>query len=140
MERVLIFGILLFIALFVLNLKLSYVASRSMNFKLGVFFSIITLLFLAVNGISDEFRSVPIVTSLLVLICMCIGLVKYIVKIFNGKVDVVLAFCLLAVLICELYTRLDPYGSFLYFIFRQSINVHKIEIFAIIIFIIFLSV
>ena len=64
-ERVLLFGILLFIALFILNLKLSYVASRSLNFKLGVFFSIITLLFLAVNGISDEFRIVPIVTSLL---------------------------------------------------------------------------
>jgi len=139
-ERVLFFGILLFIALFILNLKLSYVASRSINFKLGVFFSIITLLFLAVNGISDEFRIVPIVTSLLVIVCMCIGLVKYIFKIFNGKVDVILAFCLLTVLICEGYTRLDPYGSFLYFIFKENINVHKIEIFAIIGFIIFLSV
>ena len=79
-------------------------------------------------------------TSLLVVVCICIGIVKYIFKIFNGKVDVILAFCLLTVLICELYTRIDPYGSFLYFIFNQSINVHKVEIFAIIGFIIFLSV
>lgn len=140
MERTLIYGILLFMSLFILNLKLSYVASKSLNFKLGVFFSILTLLFLAVGGISDEFRVVPIVTFTLVIICICIGVIKYILKIFNGKADVFLAFCALTILLCEVYTRLDPYGSFLYFIFNETINVHKIEIFAIIGFIVFLSI
>ena len=47
---------------------------------------------------------------------------------------------MLSPFLCEIYTRLDPYGSFLYFIFKQSINVYRIEIFAIIGFIIFLAV
>lgn len=119
---------------------MSYVASKDLNFKLGVFFLILTILFLAVSEISSEFRLLPIITSMLVLLCFCIGVVKYIFKIFNGKVDACVAFCLLTVFLCEIYTRLDPYGSFLYFIFKQSINVYRIEIFAIIGFIIFLAV
>lgn len=140
MQRTLVFGILLFLALFILNLKLSYVASKSVNYKIGVFFLILTLLFLAVSGISNEFRVLPVVTSTLFILCVCIGVVKYIVKIFKGKVNIFLAFCALAVLLCEVYTRIDPYGSFLYFIFNENVNVHKIEIFAIIGFIVFLSI
>lgn len=139
MERTLIFGILLFMILFVLNSKLTIIAKKSMFFKLGLFFSILTLLFLAVGGINDEFSNVSVVTFILAFICLSLNFVQNIVKIFKGKIDVTLAFCFCVILICELYTRLDPYGSFLYFIFNKSININRIEIYSIIIFIILLS-
>lgn len=140
MERTLIFGILLFIVLFILNSKLTVIAKKGMAFKLSVFFSILTLLFLAVSGISDEFSTISVLSFLLTLICLGFNLVQNIVKMFKGKIDVVLVFCLLTIIVCELYTRIDPYGSFLYFLFNKPVNINKIEIYSIIIFIIFLSV
>lgn len=140
MERTLLFGILLFIVLFVLNSKLTIIAKKGTTFKLSVFFAILTLLFLAVSGISDEFSTISIVSFILTLICIGFNLVQMIVNIFNGKIDVVLVFCLLTIIICELYIRLDPYGSFLYFLFNKPININQIEIYSIIIFIIFLSI
>ncbi len=140
MERTLIFGILLFMSLFILNLKLSQVSSKGLGFKLGIFFLIMTLLFLMVSGIIYEFNKIPIITSLLAIICFCLELIKSIIKIFNKKVDVMLVFCLIIAFVCELYNRIDPYGYFLYTVFNQVINVNKIKIFAIIGFIVFLSV
>lgn len=139
-ERTLIFGILLFIVLFILNSKLSIVANKGIAFKLGVFFAILTLLFLAVSGISDEFGTVSIVTFIVTFICIGFNFVQYIIKIFNGKLDVVLVFCLLVIVLCEVYTRIDPYASFLYFLFNQTVNVNRIEVYSIILFIIFLSI
>ncbi|MBU5336742.1 hypothetical protein [Intestinibacter bartlettii] len=139
MERTLIYGILLFIVLFILNTKLTTIANKGMPFKLGVFFAILTLLFLAVGGINDQFGTLSFVTCILTICCIFISIVQHMVKVFNGKVDVVLMFCLLTIIFCEGYVRLDPYGSFLYLIFKKSIDVQKIEIYAIIGFIIFLS-
>ena len=71
---------------------------------------------------------------------MGISIVQYIVKILNGKVDVFLAFFFLTIVLCEVYIRIDPYGSFIYFLFNKSVDIHKYEIYAIIGFIIFLSI
>ena len=43
MERTLICGILLFGVLFLLNTKLAKISSKKMPFKLGIFFSILTV-------------------------------------------------------------------------------------------------
>ena len=51
-----------------------------------------------------------------------------------------LGFCLIIAVVCELYSKIDPYGSFLYMIFNQTIRVDRIKIFAIIGFIVFLSI
>lgn len=140
MERTLIFGILLFISLYILNLKLSYVASKDLNFKLGVFFFILTLLFLAVSGVMHEFSMIPVITSLFVIICFSLGVIKSILRIFKKRIDAMLGFCLIIAVVCELYSKIDPYGSFLYMIFNQTIRVDRIKIFAIIGFIVFLSI
>ena len=124
-ERTLLFGILLFIVLFILNSKLTTISNKKLSSKLSVFFGILTLLFLAVGGISDEFSDIAVVTFILTL---------------NGKVDVFLAFFFLTIVLCEVYIRIDPYGSFIYFLFNKSVDIHKYEIYAIIGFIIFLSI
>ena len=139
-ERTLLFGVLLFIILFILNSKLTTISKKKLSFKLSVFFGVLTLLFLAMGGISDEFSGIAVVTFILTLISMGISIVQYIVKILNGKIDVFLAFFFLTIVLCEVYTRIDPYGYFIYFLFNKSIDVHKYEIYAIIGFIIFLSI
>ena len=139
-ERTLLFGVLLFIILFILNSKLTTISKKKLSFKLSVFFGVLTLLFLAVGGISDEFSGIAVVTFILTLISMGISIVQYIVKILNGKIDVFLAFFFLTIVLCEVYTRIDPYGYFIYFLFNKIIDVHKYEIYAIIGFIIFLSI
>ncbi|WP_455544385.1 hypothetical protein [Intestinibacter sp.] len=140
MENTLLYGILLFIVLFILNTKLTTIANKGMTCKLGVFFAILTLLFLAVGGINNEFQNLAFVTCILTICCMLLGIVQYMIKIFNGKVDIVLMFCLFVIIFCEGYTRIDPYGSILYKVFNKIIDVQKIEIYAIIGFIIFLSI
>ena len=102
-ERTLLFGILLFIVLFILNSKLTTISNKKLSSKLSVFFGILTLLFLAVGGISDEFSDIAVVTFILTLISMGISIVQY-------------------------------------FLFNKSVDIHKYEIYAIIGFIIFLSI
>ena len=125
-ERTLLFGILLFIVLFILNSKLTTISNKKLSSKLSVFFGILTLLFLAVGGISNEFSDIAVVTFILTLISM--------------GIDVFLAFFFLTIVLCEVYIRIDPYGSFIYFLFNKSVDIHKYEIYAIIGFIIFLSI
>lgn len=139
MERTLICGILLFGVLFLLNTKLAKISSKKMSFKLGVFFSILTLLFLAVGGINDQFGTMSFVTFVLTIGCFFLSFIKGMIKMFNGKGDVVLMFCLLVIILCECYIKVDPYGSILYTIFKKNIDIQQIEIYAIIGFIIFLS-
>lgn len=139
MERTLICGILLFGVLFLLNTKLAKISSKKMPFKLGVFFSILTLLFLAVGGINDQFGTMSFVTFVLTIGCFFLSFIQGMIKIFNGKGDVVLMFCLLVIILCECYIKVDPYGSILYTIFKKNIDIQQIEIYAIIGFIIFLS-
>ncbi|MEI3235231.1 MAG: hypothetical protein V8S33_12870 [Intestinibacter bartlettii] len=118
-ERTLLFGILLFIVLFILNSKLTTISNKKLSSKLSVFFGILTLLFLAVGGISDEFSDIAVVTFILTLISMGISIVQYIVKILNGKVDVFLAFFFLTIVLCEVYIRIDPYGSlYIFYLIR----------------------
>ena len=139
MERTLICGILLFGVLFLLNTKLAKISSKKMPFKLGVFFSILTLLFLAVGGINDQFGTMSFVTFVLTIGCFFLSFIQGMIKMFNGKGDVVLMFCLLVIILCECYIKVDPYGSILYTIFKKNIDIQQIEIYAIIGFIIFLS-
>ena len=139
MERTLICGILLFGVLFLLNTKLAKNSSKKMPFKLGVFFSILTLLFLAVGGINDQFGTMSFVTFVLTIGCFFLSFIQGMIKMFNGKGDVVLMFCLLVIILCECYIKVDPYGSILYTIFKKNIDIQQIEIYAIIGFIIFLS-
>lgn len=140
MERTLFFGVLLFMVLSILNLKISHVAKKSVTYKLGIFFFIITLLFLAVGGISDEFKAVPVITALLTVVCFCGGIIGSIFKIFKSKLDAFLVLCLLIVLLCEVYIKLDPNGYVLYRIFEQVIDIAQIEIMSIIGFIVLLSI
>ena len=139
MERTLICGILLFGVLFLLNTKLAKISSKKMPFKLGVFFYILTLLFLAVGGINDQFGTMSFVTFVLTIGCFFLSFIQGMIKMFNGKGDVVLMFCLLVIILCECYIKVDPYGSILYTIFKKNIDIQQIEIYAIIGFIIFLS-
>lgn len=138
-EKTLICGILLFIILFILNTKLTSIANKGMPFKLGVFFSILTLLFLAVGGINDQFGTLSFVTFILTICCMFLNFIQYMMKVFNGKGDIALMFCLLTIVLCECYIKIDPYGSILYSIFKKSIDIQQLEIYAIIGFIVFLS-
>ena len=75
-ERTLLFGILLFIVLFILNSKLTTISNKRLSSKLSVFFGILTLLFLAVGGISNEFSDIAVVTFILTLISMGISAVQ----------------------------------------------------------------
>lgn len=140
MVKTLICGILLFIVLSVLDLKLSKIASKSISVKLFIFFLILTLLFLAVSGISDEFKVIPEITAMIMIMCLVSAFIGRIFKITKSKLDGFLIFSLLMILICEGYVRLDPNGRILYWIFDRMIDVKQIEIIWIIGFIILLSI
>ena len=94
---------------------------------------------MAVGGINDQFGTMSFVTFVLTIGCFFLSFIQGMIKMFNGKGDVVLMFCLLVIILCECYIKVDPYGSILYTIFKKNIDIQQIEIYAIIGFIIFLS-